>query len=450
MSMMRPIAELAADLAAGRTTSRELTEAALARIADPAGEGAATFMVVHAEAARAAADASDRMRGYGVVPSPLAGIPVSVKDLFDEQGQVTRAGSVALADAPPAAADAPIVARLRAAGAVIVGRTNMVEFAFSGVGLNPHYGTPAAPFERATNRRVPGGSSSGAAVSVTDGMAAVAIGSDTGGSVRIPSAFCGLAGLKPTASRVPTAGAFPLSTTLDSIGPLAPTLACCALTDAVMAGIEPTVPEAPPLAGLRFGLPRNIVRDGIEPVVADIFDAALQRLSKGGARIEEFDFPEMDEIPVANAKGGFAVAEAWALHRARIADRGDRFDPRVRVRIERGVSMEAADYIDLLAIRADINRRAEARTARFDAVVMPTCVVLPPPIANFADDGYYGRTNLLILRNTALGNFLDRCSVSIPATPAGGPPVGFCLVGPNGGDRRLIAVGQAVEAALAA
>ncbi|BBK32464.1 aspartyl-tRNA(Asn)/glutamyl-tRNA(Gln) amidotransferase subunit A [Stella humosa] len=449
MFQMRPIADLAADLAAGRTTSAELTEAALARIADPAGEGAATFMVVHADAARAAAEASDRLRAAGVVPSPLAGIPVSVKDLFDEQGQVTRAGSTALAGAP-ATADAPIVARLRAAGAVIVGRTNMVEFAFSGVGLNPHYGTPAAPFERATNRRVPGGSSSGAAVSVSDGMAAVAIGSDTGGSVRIPSAFCGLAGLKPTASRVPTAGAFPLSTTLDSVGPLAPTLACCAVVDAIMAGEAPTVPAAAPLAGLRLGLPRNIVRDGIEAVVADHFDAALKRLSAAGAHIVEFDFPELDEIPVANSKGGFAVAEAWALHRQRIAERGQQFDPRVRVRIERGVQMEAADYVDLIHTRANINRRADARTAVFDAVIMPTCVVLPPPIANFTDDGYYGRTNLLILRNTALGNFLDRCSVSIPATPAGAPPVGFCLVGQRGDDRRLLSVGRAVEALLAA
>ncbi|BBK42486.1 amidase [Allostella vacuolata] len=449
MFAMRPIADLAADLAAGRTTSAELTDAALARIADPAGEGAAAFMVVHAEAARAAAEASDRLRAAGIVPSPLAGIPVSIKDLYDEQGQVTRAGSIACADDPPAAADAPIVARLRAAGAVIVGRTNMVEFAFSGVGLNPHYGTPAAPYERATNRRVPGGSSSGAAVSVTDGMAAAAIGSDTGGSVRIPAAFCGLAGLKPTASRVPTAGAFPLSTTLDSVGPLAPTLACCALVDAIMAGSDPTVPDAAPLAGLRFGLPRNVVRDGIEPVVADLFDAALQRLSAAGAHIVEFDFPELDEIPVANAKGGFAVAEAWALHRARIAAKGAQFDPRVRVRIERGVQMEAADYIDLIHARADINRRADARTAVFDAVVMPTCRVLPPPIAAFDDDGYYGRTNLLILSNTALGNFLDRCSLTVPATPAGGPPVGFCLVGQRGEDRRLLSVGMAVERCLA-
>lgn len=448
MSLMRPVADIARDLEAGRTTAQALLEEALARIADPDGEGAKTFMVVHAEAARVAAEASDRLRAAGVVPSPLAGIPVSIKDLFDERGQVTRAGSTALGDAAPARADAPIVARLRAAGAVIVGRTNMVEFAFSGVGANPHYGTPAAPWERAIVRHVPGGSSSGAGVSVSDGMSAVAIGSDTGGSVRIPSAFCGLAGLKPTARRVPTAGAFPLSTTLDSIGPLAPTLACCAVVDAIMAGEEPTVPPAAALEGLRFGLPRNVVRDGIEPKVADVFDAALARLSAAGARIVEFDFDELNEIPVANAKGGFAVAEAWALHRERIARRGDMFDPRVLVRIERGANVNVADYIDLIHARANINRRADARTAAFDAVVMPTTVVLPPPIDAFADDGYYGRTNLLILRNTALGNFLDRCSVSIPATPAGEPPVGFCLVGAHGEDRRLLSIGQAVEAVL--
>ncbi|MGE0717490.1 MAG: amidase [Alphaproteobacteria bacterium] len=447
---MRPIADIAHDLEAGRTTAAALAEEALARIADKGGEGAATFMAVHADAARASAAASDRLRAVGVVPSPLAGIPISVKDLFDLRGEVTRAGSTARSDARAATADAPIVARLRAAGAVIVGRTNMTEFAFSGVGINPHYGTPASPYERATRRRIPGGSSSGAAVSVTDGMAAAAIGSDTGGSVRIPSAFCGLAGFKPTARRVPTAGAFPLSTTLDSIGPLAPTVACCALVDAIMAGEAPLVPAAAPVAGLRIGVPRNIVREGIEAVVADAFDAALSRLSRAGARVEEFDFPELDEIPRVNAKGGFAVAEAWALHRALMAEKGDMYDPRVRARIARGDAISAADYIDLLVARPDICRRAEARTSVFDAVAMPTCVLLPPPIADFADDAFFNRTNLLILRNTALGNFLDRCALSIPCTPAGGPPVGFGLVGPNGGDARLLAIGQGVEAALAA
>ncbi|MCC7271399.1 MAG: amidase [Alphaproteobacteria bacterium] len=450
MPTMRPLADLARDLDAGRTTSVDLVEQALARIADPAGEGGRAFMTVHAEAARAAAAASDRLRAVGLVPSALAGIPVSVKDLLDERGFVTRAGSTARSDAPAAAADAPVVARLRAAGAVIVGRTNMTEFAFSGVGINPHYGTPAAPYERATRRRIPGGSSSGAAVSVTDGMAAVGIGSDTGGSVRIPSAFCGLAGFKPTAHRVPTTGAFPLSTTLDSLGPLAPTVACCALVDAIMAGEEPAVPDAAPLAGLRLGLPRNMVRDGIEPVVADVFDAALAKLSAAGARIVEFAFAELDEIPRINAKGGFAVAEAYAIHRTLMAAKGDMFDPRVLTRIARGEGMSAADYIDLVGARADLNRRADARTAAFDAVVMPTCVVLPPPIADFADDVFFSRTNMLILRNTSLGNFLDRCSLSIPCTPAGAPPVGFCLVGARDDDRRLLAIGRAVEAALAA
>src|SRR6266478_4603887 len=232
---------LAADLAAGRTTSRELVETALARIADPEGEGRRVFVKVYDAAARAAADAQDRLRKAGYVASPLAGIRVSIKDLFDVAGEVTLAGSKALDNMPPATADAPIVARLKAAGAVIIGRTNMTEFAFSGVGINPHYGTPGNPYDRSL---IPGGSSAGAPISVADGMAAVAIGTDTGGSVRIPAALCGLVGFKPTQYRVPRDGATPLSATLDSIGPIGVSVACCALTDAVMAGELPEVPAA--------------------------------------------------------------------------------------------------------------------------------------------------------------------------------------------------------------
>src|SRR5271166_5185741 len=244
---------LAADLAAGRTTSRTLVEEALARIADPAGEGRRTFVKVYADAARAAAEAQDRLRAAGYVTSPLAGLPVSIKDLFDVAGDRTRAGSRALDDAPPARADAPVVARLRAAGAVLIGRTNMTEFAFSGVGINPHYGTPGNPWNR---RLIPGGSSSGAAVSVADGDAVVAIGTDTGGSVRIPAALCGIVGLKPTQQRVSRAGATPLSTTLDSIGPLANSVACCAIADAVMAGEEPVAPPPIAVERLRLGVPQ--------------------------------------------------------------------------------------------------------------------------------------------------------------------------------------------------
>jgi len=247
------VLELAADLAAGRTSSRELVEAALTRIADPTGEGARTFVKVYADSARAAADAQDALRRAGYVASPLAGLPVSIKDLFDVAGEVTLAGSKALDDRPPAAGDCPVVARLRAAGAVLVGRTNMTEFAFSGVGINPHYGTPGNPHDRSL---VPGGSSSGAAVSVGDGQAVVAIGSDTGGSVRIPAALCGLTGFKPTQYRVSRDGVAPLSTTLDSIGPLANSIACCAIADAVMAGEPPEPPAAAPVAGMRLAVPR--------------------------------------------------------------------------------------------------------------------------------------------------------------------------------------------------
>src|SRR2546422_308565 len=234
----RPIAALAQELAEGKTTSRKLVEAALARIADASGEGGRVFTKVHAQGALLAADASDRLRKEGVVPSPLAGLPVSIKDLFDIAGEVTTAGSKILRDAPPATADAVAVARPRAAGAVLIGRSNMSEFAFSGIGINPHYGTPANPYDRG-RRRIPGGSSSGAAVSVSDGMAAFALGTDTGGSVRIPAALCGIAGFKPTRARVPLVGAFPLSTTLDSVGPLAPTVECCATIFQVLAGEPP-------------------------------------------------------------------------------------------------------------------------------------------------------------------------------------------------------------------
>ena len=245
---MRPIADIAKDLQEGAVTSRGLVEDALAKIEDPAGEGSRTFIRVFRDAAVAAADASDRLRAVGMVPSPLAGIPVSIKDLCDVAGVTTYAGSRTRQNAPPAPRDAPVVARLRTAGAVIVGTTNLTEFAVGGLGLNPHFGDCRNPYDRKTGR-VPGGSSAGAAVSVTDGMAAMGLGTDTAGSVRIPASMCGLVGFKPTKSRVPTDGVFPLSTTLDSVGPLAPTVACCALTDAIFANEAPLVPENIPLDG---------------------------------------------------------------------------------------------------------------------------------------------------------------------------------------------------------
>jgi aspartyl-tRNA(Asn)/glutamyl-tRNA(Gln) amidotransferase subunit A len=441
------IGQLAADLAAGRTTSRTLTEEALDRIGDAKGEGKRAFIKVYETQALAAADASDVLRKAGIVASPLSGIPVSIKNLCNVAGEITLSGSRALDDAPPAEEDAPVVARLRAAGAVIVGSTNMSEFAFSGVGFNPHYGTPGNPADR---KRVPGGSSSGAAVSVADRMAVAALGTDTGGSVRIPAAVCGIVGFKPTARRVPIDGVVPLSTSLDSIGPLANSVECCAIVDAVFAGEPIEVPEAVHLAGLRFAVPRHFVMDDLHPVVAKAFERALKMLTAKGAKVEEIDLPQLDELPAINAKGGFAASEAYAWHKELIARRGGDYDPLVAPRIRRGAEMSAADYIELLGKRADLQKRVAAVTANYDAVAMPTCAIVAPTLDEVATPEGFTRKNMLLLRNTTVGNFLDRCSISLPCHEAGELPVGFMLMGEAMADKRLLAMARSVASVVRA
>jgi aspartyl-tRNA(Asn)/glutamyl-tRNA(Gln) amidotransferase subunit A len=435
------ILQLAADLAAGRTTSTRLTEQAFARIEDPKGEGKRVFIKPYKTQAMAAAQASDTLRKAGIVPSPLAGIPVSIKNLCDVAGETTLSGSKALDDAPAAKADAPVVARLRAAGAVIVGSTNMSEFAFSGVGFNPHYGTPGNPADR---KRVPGGSSSGAAVSVADGMAVAALGTDTGGSVRIPAAVCGLVGFKPTARRVPIDGVIPLSTSLDSIGPLANSVECCAIVDAIFANEPVAIPEAAPLAGLRFAIPRHFVMDDLEPAVAQAFERACKALAAKGVVIEQIDLPQLLELPTINAKGGFAASEAYAWHQKLLARRGKDYDPIIYPRILRGREMGAADYIDLLAARADLIKRVAAITANYDAVIMPTCAVVAPTLEEVSTLDGFTRKNMLLLRNTTVGNFLDRCSISLPCHKPGELPVGFMLMGETMADKRVLAMARSV------
>ena len=439
--MNTTILQLAAELAAGRVTSRKLTEAALARIEDAKGEGRRAFIKVYRTQALAAADASDALRKTGIVPSPLAGLPVSIKNLCDVAGETTLAGSKALDDSPPAKQDAPVVARLRAAGAVIVGSTNMSEFAFSGVGANPHYGTPGNPADR---KRVPGGSSSGAAVSVGDQMAVAALGTDTGGSVRIPSAVCGLVGFKPTARRVPIDGVVPLSTSLDSIGPLANSVECCAIVDAVFAGEPIVVPEAAPLSGLRLAIPRQFVMDELDAVVAKAFERACKALAAKGAKVEQIDLPQLNELPAINAKGGFAASEAYAWHQKLIARRGNMYDPFVHPRIMRGKEMTAADYVDLLHARADLQKRASAVTGNYDAVIMPTCAIAAPTLEEVATPEGFTKKNLLLLRNTTVGNFLDRCAISLPCHGSGELPVGFTLMGEAMADKRLFALARSV------
>ena len=445
---MKPVLELQAALWSGKTTSRELAEQALGRIDDPDGEGGRAFLAIHREAALAAADASDRLRAHGIVPSPLAGLPVSLKDLLDEQGQQTRAASRARDDAPPATRDATVTARLRAAGAVLIGRTNLTEFAYSGLGLNCHFDTPRNPWDRATGR-IPGGSSSGAGVSVADGMAAVGIGTDTGGSVRIPAALNGVTGFKTTTGRIPCDGVYPLSSTLDSVGPLAPTVACCIIAEAIMAGKTPTIPRVPPLGGLRFAAPQHYVLDDLDAHVASAFEAALQALSGAGASVTEIDSRVFEEIPGAMPHGGILGAEAFALHRRQMEEKKDLYDPRVWIRIRRGENLSAADLIDCHAMRRDIMARAAEMSMSFDALLMPTCPAIAPPIADLDnDDKAYGQANFLMLRNTTVGNFLDSCALSLPCHEPGTAPVGLMVMAAGHHDGWLARVGLAVEGAL--
>jgi len=445
--MTRPtISGLAADLASGRTTSRALVEQALARIADPAGEGSRAFIKVWQAASLAQADASDALRKHGIVPSPLAGLPVSIKNLCDVRGETTLAGSRALDDAAPAREDAPVVARLRAAGAVIVGSTNMSEFAFSGIGFNPHYGTPGNPADRA---RVSGGSSAGAAVSVADGMAVAALGTDTGGSVRIPAAVCGLVGFKPTARRVPLDGVVPLSLALDSIGPIANSVECCAIVDAIFAGLPISIPSARPAAGLRLAVPKQFVMADLDAAVATSFERSLKALAAAGARIEHVELAELDAYPAINATGGYAAADAWAWHKELIGRRGNDYDPLVATRIRRGAAMTAADLIELGEKRADFQRRVWAAVEAYDAVVMPTCAIVAPKLSDVQTAEGFTRNNMLLLRNTALGNFLDCTAISLPNHAAGDLPTGFMLMAPPMADRAVLAMARSVAPVVA-
>jgi aspartyl-tRNA(Asn)/glutamyl-tRNA(Gln) amidotransferase subunit A len=439
---------LAGALAEGRTTAAALVEESLGRIADGSGEGGRVFLKVHAEGARAAARAMDTLRAAGLAPTPYAGIPISVKDLFDEAGHVTTAGSRALADAAPATMDAPAIARLRAAGFVIVGRTNMTEFAFSGIGLNPHHGTPKSPWDRETGR-IPGGSSSGAAVSVADGMAALGIGSDTGGSCRIPAAFCGTVGYKPTAESVPRAGVIPLSETLDSIGSMAADVAGCRVAHRVMAGLPLVALEPSPLGDVRIAVPRTLVFGGMDATVARAFERALARLSDAGATVVEIELAELADMPVINAKGGIATAEAYAWHRALLAENGKAYDPRVRTRLLRGADIDAADYIHLVKARAGFRRAVERATARFDLLAMPTVPIVAPAITPIeADEALFTASNMLVLRNPTVINMIDGCSISLPMHEAGEPPTGLMLSARHGEDEVLFRHAAAAERAL--
>jgi aspartyl-tRNA(Asn)/glutamyl-tRNA(Gln) amidotransferase subunit A len=423
-------------------SATERLQTALAHIEDPSGDGARACLTIYRDSARAAAEAADARARAHVSLGPLDGAIVTIKDLFDVAGEVTRAGSKTVAmHGKPAATDAPAIHRLRSAGCVIVAKTNMSEFAFSGLGANPHFGTPGNPADRS---RVPGGSTSGGAVAVADGMCEITIGSDTGGSTRIPAALCGIVGFKPSKCRISTVGAFPLSSSLDSIGPLARTVLACAKADAIMAGEEPHSFEPAPLMGLRIGIPKGMPVNNLDETVGKRFAFALERLGMAGARLSDEIIAMIDEVGPVNAKGGLVAPEALAVHGVRVAQHGDLVDSNIRIRIERARSMSASTYLEMIEARSRLVKAMDVRLADLDVIAMPTCPIVAPTMAQVETPEGWARENAMVLRNTSLGNFFDLTAISLPI-PGSGLPVGLMLMARNGHDRRLFRIAAAVE-----
>jgi aspartyl-tRNA(Asn)/glutamyl-tRNA(Gln) amidotransferase subunit A len=441
------ITRLRAELAAGHLSHEALIEQVIERSAE--GAAAHVFTQRFDALAREAARHADALQRLGAPLPPLAGLPVTVKDLYDVAGSTTQAGAALRQHEAPAARDATAVSRLRQAGAALTGKTNMTEFAFSGVGINPHFGTPVNPAD-AQVARIPGGSSSGAAVSVALGLAVAGLGSDTGGSIRIPAALCGIVGFKCTQARVPLDGAFPLSQTLDTVCALARSVDDCLLVDGVLSGQALPVPERP-LTGRRLLLPQTLVLDALEPAVAVAFQRALSVLSEAGAQIVEAPLTLLSEIATLNSPGGFSAVEAWAVHREAMRTQRERFDPRVAARIALGEAVGAADYLQLHRSRRDWIRRAEQALQRFDALICPTVPLTAPPLADLlaSDDAFFA-ANGRLLRNTFAVNYLDGCAFSLPCQGAAALPVGLMLAAPNGADAHLAALARAAERALKA
>ena len=382
-----------------------------------------TFLKTMFDEARALASAP------GIGQKPLAGLAVSIKDLFDVAGQTTSAGSLALQDALPAKQDAVAVSRLRSAGAAFIGRTNMVEFAFSGVGINPHFGTPSNP-AASDLPRVPGGSSSGAAVSVAAGAAFIGLGSDTGGSIRVPAAITGIVGFKNTARLVPTGGTVPLSTTLDTACALTRSVTDAMLAHELLAQRRVTRSPAP-LRAYRLAVANTLMLDGLDATVKQAWQRTLETLRKAGTRVDELALSELDELGPMQASGGFSTAESYAWHHQLLADKAKFYDPRVAARIQRGASMSACDYIELLGTRRNWIKKMDLAMRGFDAILSPTVPIVAPPLAQVAPgaerDGAFFRINAALLRNTSVVNMLDGCAISIPCHADGELPVGLMV-----------------------
>ena len=444
------INDVIAALNINKITARQLVENCLAAIDDPDGEGQRAFISTYHDRARQQADMIDHARKQGWAVPKFAGIPLSVKDLFDEAGIVTKAGSIVLKDAAPASQDAIVVARLKAAGFIVIGRTNMTEFAFSGLGTNAHYGTPRSPFERDPKNpkigRVAGGSSSGSAVSISDQMAVATIGSDTGGSTRAPAAFCGIVGFKPTTDRMPGTGIFPLSTSFDAAGPMGTSVDCCAILDSLMAGKDGNTEPPFPVKNLRLAIPVGYLFDDLDDHVANCFTAAIEALSAAGAIIEEMPIAPIEAMRPSNNTKSIVAAEAYALHRDRLeSDAVAQYDPYIAHRLAGGHDISTTDYINMFAARKKVWADVQTMTQHFDALVLPTSPALPPTLDTLDSIAAKTAINARCLRNTSLSNYLDQPTITLPCHGAGTAPVGISLMGPRLHDRRLFAIAAGVE-----
>ncbi len=445
--MIRNLIDLSRGLETGRLSSVELIQEAFQAIDIAGEEGTRIFLTVYRDAAKTQARWIDDARSKGIDLPRYSGIPIAIKDLFDVAGEVTHAGSRVLDEQSAASADAEVVRRLRRAGFVIIGKNNMTEFAYSGLGINSHFGTPRNPHD-ADTARIPGGSSSGAAVAVAREIVPAAIGTDTGGSCRIPAAFCGVVGFKPSSWRVPKDGVFPLSKTLDCVGPFTHDVSGCTVIDDILSGGRGQDVISYPTGGLRVGVLESYVTDDMDEVVSGAYQDALTRMSRQGVRLTPVVFRELDELPAINFKGGYVGAEAYAVHKQLIETRGEYYDPWVRARFDAGKSQSAEEFIRLTEDRARIQLTADNKQSALDALVLPTVPIVPPELAGMEDPKRSNALNRLCLRNTAVGNFLDLPAISIPCHAAGSLPVGLMLMGRRHEDRRLLSIARGLEQAI--
>lgn len=438
------LSTLSDHLQRGEVLAAELVEAALAQIDAADTPDNPVFLRRFDSDARRDAVAVDAARARGAAVSPWAGIPFAVKDLFDVTGHVTHAGAVVTRDDPPARHDATVVAALRQAGFIPVGATNMTEFAFSGIGINPHYGTPeAAPWPG--ERRAPGGSSSGAGVSVARQMVPLSLGTDTAGSCRIPAAWNNVVGLKPSQSRVSRDGIFPLSKTLDAPGPLARSVNCCRIADAVMRGVTPAESSSAELSTFHFIAPDLDRLPPLDDDVADSYHDALRRLSDAGANVIGQPAPAFEQAAEAFLSRPIAGYEAWLVHRDRLAERGDGYDPNVATRLRAGADVDPAEHARSVAERRRVADAFRADTPSRTFHLLPTTAIPPPPIdALVHNTELFAQQNIRALVYTSTANYLDACAISLPI----GRGMGLSLIGPNGTDDALFDAAEAVERSL--